>query len=169
MAYQLQVNGTAFSTEASGDTALVDVLRDDLGLRGTKIGCGQGECGACSVMMGERVVCSCLTPVSRATLFPITTIEGICGQGVEDIDASLTPDQSRLHPIQQAFIDHGALQCGFCTPGMIVAAYALLNRGGRVTEDDVVEGLTGNLCRCTGYRKIIEAVLDAGERMQRHE
>jgi carbon-monoxide dehydrogenase small subunit len=151
--YNLLVNGKKYSAEALASTPLANVLRDQLGLRGTKIGCGQGECGACSVMIDKKAVCSCLTPVCRVGERSVTTIEGIAAGDV-------------LHPVQQAFIDHGALQCGFCTPGMVVAACALLAKNPSPSEQDVVDGLTGNLCRCTGYRKIIEAVLDAAARMK---
>jgi carbon-monoxide dehydrogenase small subunit len=153
VSYQLSVNGKQYSADVPATTPLVSVLRDHIGLRGTKLGCGQGECGACTVLVGDRAVCSCLTPVCRVGDQSVTTIEGMA-------------NGEKLHPVQQAFVDHGALQCGFCTPGMVVAACALLAKNPDPTEQDVVDGLTGNLCRCTGYRKIIEAVLHAAERMR---
>lgn len=161
MSFQLKVNGVEYRADVPASTPLAQVLRDECGLRGTKLGCGQGECGACSVLMGGRVVCSCLTPVCRAAGQPITTIEGIAPNRIGRGDASV---EDSLHPVQQAFIDHGALQCGFCTPGMVIAACALLARHPDPTEEQVIDGLTGNLCRCTGYRKIIDAVLDAAKR-----
>ncbi len=125
---------------------LLDVLRNDLELTGTKYGCGEGECGACSVMLDGRVVNSCLVLAAECQGSEILTIEGLKANG-------------RLHPIQQAFVDHGAIQCGFCTPGMIMATYALLAANPSPTEDEAARAMEGNLCRCTGYRKIIDAVL----------
>jgi carbon-monoxide dehydrogenase small subunit len=145
------VNGVARNVEADPLTPLVTVLRDHLELRGTKVGCGNGECGACAVLVGDRAMCSCLLPVQRAAGKSITTIEGLAAEG-------------RLNTLQQAFVDHGALQCGFCTPGMIMSAQALLLRTPRPCEAEVVEALAGNICRCTGYRQIIAAVVDAGQR-----
>jgi aerobic-type carbon monoxide dehydrogenase small subunit (CoxS/CutS family) len=147
----LVVNGVARNVDADPITPLVTVLRDHLELRGTKVGCGNGECGACAVLIDGRAMCSCLLPVQRATGKAITTIEGLAAEG-------------RLNTLQQAFIDHGALQCGFCTPGMIMSAQALLLRTPRPSEAEVVEALAGNICRCTGYRQIIAAVVDAGQR-----
>jgi aerobic-type carbon monoxide dehydrogenase small subunit (CoxS/CutS family) len=148
---ELVVNGRACTVEADPITPLVTVLRDQLELRGTKVGCGNGECGACTVMVGERALCSCLLPVHRAQGKAITTIEGLASNG-------------RMNVLQQAFVDHGALQCGFCTPGMIMSAQALLLRNPRPDERAVVDALAGNVCRCTGYRQIIDAVVDAGKR-----
>lgn len=140
------VNGDAVRLSVAPGATLLEVLRDDLELTGTKYGCGEGECGACSVMLDGRVVNSCLVLALECQGAEILTIEGLRANG-------------RLHPIQQAFVDHGAIQCGFCTPGMIMAAYALLESNPSPTEDDVKRALEGNLCRCTGYRKIIDAVL----------
>jgi carbon-monoxide dehydrogenase small subunit len=148
---ELVVNGRACTVEADPITPLVTVLRDQLELRGTKVGCGNGECGACTVMVGERALCSCLLPVHRAQGKAITTIEGLASNG-------------RMNVLQQAFVDHGALQCGFCTPGMIMSAQALLLRNPRPDARAVVDALAGNVCRCTGYRQIIDAVVDAGKR-----
>jgi aerobic-type carbon monoxide dehydrogenase small subunit (CoxS/CutS family) len=125
---------------------LLDVLREDLHLTGTKEGCGEGECGACSVLIDGEVVDSCLVAVGQVEGRQVTTVEGLAEGG-------------RLTALQQSFIDHGAAQCGICTPGMLLAAHVLLLRTTRPNADDVREALAGNLCRCTGYTKIIEAVL----------
>jgi carbon-monoxide dehydrogenase small subunit len=126
---------------------LLDVLREQLCLTGTKEGCGEGECGACSVEMDGALVNSCLVPLVHAEGTKILTIEGVAGE--------------RLHPVQQAFLEHGGTQCGICTPGMILAALNLLARHPKPTEVEIREGLAGNLCRCTGYTKIFESVLEA--------
>jgi aerobic carbon-monoxide dehydrogenase small subunit len=127
---------------------LLDVLREDLGLTGVKEGCGEGECGACSVLLNGTLVNSCLIPVLQANGARITTIEGLA-------------KGERLHAIQQAFIDHGGAQCGICTPGMIMAAYSLLRVNPDPTEAEIRNALAGNLCRCTGYTRIFESVLRA--------
>jgi carbon-monoxide dehydrogenase small subunit len=132
---------------------LLDVLREQLCLTGTKEGCGEGECGACSVEMDGALVNSCLVPVLQAEGTDILTIEGLAGK--------------RLHPIQQAFLAHGGAQCGICTPGMILAAVNLLARHPKPTEAQIQEGLAGNLCRCTGYTKIFESVLQACRESER--
>jgi carbon-monoxide dehydrogenase small subunit len=133
---------------------LLDVLRRDLNLTGTKEGCGEGECGACSVLIDGQLVNSCLTPVLQAADTDVTTIEGVA-QG-----------EKTLHRVQQAFIDHGGAQCGICTPGMVLAAVNLLERHPHPTEADIRLGLAGNLCRCTGYMRIFEAVVRATEARQ---
>lgn len=135
------LNGREVSSEGSGARRLLDVLREELRQTGTKEGCGEGECGACSVLIDGEVVDSCLVAVGQVEGRRVVTIEGL---------------QS---PLQQAFIEHGAAQCGICTPGMLLAAHVLLQRTRRPSADDVREALAGNLCRCTGYTKIIEAVL----------
>jgi len=127
---------------------LLDVLRDELHLTGSKEGCGSGDCGACSVIVDGRLVCSCLMLGAEAEGRRITTIEGLAQGG-------------RLHPLQQKFLEHAALQCGFCTPGLLIAAKALLDANPDPTETEVRYWLAGNLCRCTGYDKIVRAVLDA--------
>ena len=132
---------------------LLDVLRDELGLTGSKEGCGSGDCGACSVLMDGRLVCACLVLAVEATGHEITTIEGIA-------------EGNTLHPIQQQFLEDAALQCGICTPGFVVAAKALLDRNPDPTETEVRFWLAGNLCRCTGYDKIIAAVQDAAAKMR---
>ncbi|MCC7347458.1 MAG: (2Fe-2S)-binding protein [Variibacter sp.] len=147
----LDINGERRELDVPASTPLVQVLRETLGLRGTKLGCGNGECGACTVLIDDAAVCSCLLPAYRAEGHAVTTIEGLARDG-------------ELTPLQQAFVEHGATQCGFCTPGMIMSAHALISRLPRPTERDVVEGLAGNICRCTGYRQIIEAVLSVGRR-----
>ena len=127
---------------------LLDVLREQLQLTGTKEGCGEGECGACTVVINGQIVNSCLVPVAQVDGAEITTIEGVA---VKD----------QLHAVQQAFIDHGGAQCGICTPGMVLAAVDLLKRNPEPTENDIRNGLAGNLCRCTGYMKIFESVVQA--------
>jgi len=128
---------------------LLDVLRQDLHLTGTKEGCGEGECGACSVVIDGQLANSCLLPALQAEGTSITTIEG------------LAPGDDELHAVQQAFITHGGAQCGICTPGMVLAAATLLERCPNPTEEDIRVGLAGNLCRCTGYMRIFEAVIQA--------
>ena len=131
---------------------LLEIIREDLKLTGTKEGCGLGECGACTVIMDGKIVNSCLVLATEADGKQITTIEGLT-------------DGDKLHPIQQAFVDHGGLQCGFCTPGMIMSAKALLDENPTPTEDEIKRGIAGNLCRCTGYTKIIESIKAAAEDM----
>ena len=141
------LNGTPVSLDVVGTRRLLDVLREDLHLTGTKEGCGEGECGACSVLIDGEVVDSCLVAVGQVEGRNVVTVEGLAG-----------PD-GKLSRLQQAFIEHGAAQCGICTPGMLLAAHVILQRTPVPSADDVREGLAGNLCRCTGYTKIIEAVL----------
>lgn len=146
------VNGEPQTVTAFPMERLLDVLRYTLELTGTKEGCGEGECGACSVLLNGQIVNSCLIPVAQVTGAEITTIEGI----------GLKTDQ--LNAVQQAFIDFGGAQCGICTPGMILAATNLLERHPNPTEEDIRNGLAGNLCRCTGYMKIFDAVTRACEK-----
>lgn len=141
------LNGKEVSVEGSGARRLLDVLREDLRATGTKEGCGEGECGACSVLIDGEVVDSCLVAVGQVEGRDVVTVEGLA-----------LPDGT-LSRLQQSFIEHGAAQCGICTPGMLLAAHALLGRPGTLSADDVRVGLAGNLCRCTGYTKIIDAVL----------
>jgi carbon-monoxide dehydrogenase small subunit len=143
----LHVNGRIYQVAAPADAFLVDVLRDRLGLTGTKYGCGMGECGACTVLLGGEAVYSCLTLAIETQGKEITTIEGL------DHD-----HEGALDPLQRAFADLGGVQCGFCTPGMILTAKALLAGNPSPTEEEIRRGLSGNLCRCTGYVKIVEAV-----------
>jgi carbon-monoxide dehydrogenase small subunit len=147
-AIEFQVNGESHKLEVFPMARLLDVLREDLHLTGTKEGCGEGECGACTVKLNGEIVNSCLVPVAQVAGATITTIEGVA-QG------------DQLHAVQQAFIDHGGAQCGICTPGMILAAIDLLERNPAPTEADIRNGLAGNLCRCTGYMKIFESVVRA--------
>jgi carbon-monoxide dehydrogenase small subunit len=142
------VNGETVHLSASPNASLLDALREDLELTGTKQGCGEGECGACSVLLNGKVVNSCLVLAAECAGAEVLTIEGLGRMG-------------KLHPLQDAFVQNGAVQCGFCTPGMIMAAYALLQENPFPSEADVRRALEGNLCRCTGYRKIIDAVLAA--------
>ncbi len=146
-----KVNGQSMSVEAFPMTRLLDVLREELQLTGTKEGCGEGECGACTVIIDGSIVNSCLVPVAQVDGSEITTIEGVA-------------HEDQLHAVQQAFIDHGGAQCGICTPGMILAAVDLLSRNPTPTESDIRNGLAGNLCRCTGYMKIFESVVRAVNR-----
>jgi carbon-monoxide dehydrogenase small subunit len=141
------LNGKAVSLDVAGARRLLDVLREDLQLTGTKEGCGEGECGACSVLIDGQVVDSCLVAVGQVEGRDVVTVEGLALQ------------DGKLSQLQQAFIEHGAAQCGICTPGMLLAAHALLQQSRSLDADDVREGLAGNLCRCTGYTKIIDAVL----------
>ena len=147
----LVVNGKAVTVHAFPMERLLDVLRIQIGLTGTKEGCGEGECGSCSVLVDGTLVNSCLIPVLQASGAHITTIEGLA-------------TDKRLHALQQAFLDFGGAQCGICTPGMILAAVHLLSKTPQPTGADVREGLSGNLCRCTGYMQIFEAVADAARR-----
>ena len=144
------LNGGGVSLDVVGTRRLLDVLREDLRLTGTKEGCGEGECGACSVLIDGEVVDSCLVAVGQVEGRHVITVEGLAAGG-------------RLTALQQAFIEHGAAQCGICTPGMLLAAHALLQQTTRPSADDVREALAGNLCRCTGYTKIIDAVLSCAK------
>jgi carbon-monoxide dehydrogenase small subunit len=146
-----QVNGKLVAVRAYPMERLLDVLREELGLTGTKEGCGEGECGSCSVLMDGVLVNSCLVPALQAKSVNITTVEGLA-------------EDERLHALQQAFLDCGGAQCGICTPGMILAALHLLGKKPQPTIEDIREGLSGNLCRCTGYAQIIEAVAEVGRR-----
>ena len=148
---ELRVNGQAVRVLAKPQDLLVDVLRDQLGLTGTKKGCGTGECGACTVLLDGRPVNACLLPVMRAHGKEILTIEGLG-----------TPQD--LHPLQESFIQLGAVQCGFCAPGMLLSAKALLDHNPTPTEPEIRQALAGNLCRCTGYAKIVQAIQAVAER-----
>ena len=145
------VNGVAHTLDVPPMARLLDVLREELRLTGTKEGCGEGECGACSVLIDGQLTNSCLVPVLQVAGAEITTIEGLASE-------------SRLHAVQQAFLECGGAQCGICTPGMILAAACLLRSNPNPSLDDVREGLAGNLCRCTGYMRIFESVLEAVKR-----
>ena len=152
----ITVNGKAMEKLVDPSMRLVDFLRRDLGLVGAKIGCGEGTCGTCTVIMNGRAIRSCIIPVMKAENAVIETIEGVA-RG------------EKLHPLQEEFIKKGAVQCGFCTPGMIMSAKALLDKNNNPTSEEVRKALRGNLCRCTGYVKIEEAVLAAAERFRNGE
>ncbi|MDO8723355.1 MAG: (2Fe-2S)-binding protein [Syntrophales bacterium] len=143
---ELKVNGESYETAVDPHRTLLEVLRENLGLTGAKEGCDLGACGACTVLIDGKAVLSCLTLAVDSQKKEITTIEGLAKEG-------------KLHPLQQNFVDHGAIQCGFCTPGMILSAKAMLDKSAKPTEEEVKRGISGNLCRCTGYTKIIEAIM----------
>ena len=145
------INGEIYEEEVDIRRTLLEVLRESFGLTGTKRGCNEGECGACTVLLDGKPVPSCLVLAIEAQGKRIQTVEGLSHDG-------------ELHPLQQAFIEHGAFQCGFCTPGMLMAAKGLLNENPKPSEQDARRAIAGNLCRCTGYNKIVEAILDAAKR-----
>ena len=151
MTFAFAVNGDPVQVEVGGSRRLLDVLREDLGLTGTKEGCGEGECGACSVLVDGDVVDACLVPVSQAQGTAVRTVEGLAAEG-------------RLGTLQQAFLETGGAQCGICTPGMLIAGESFLASGASPTDENIREAIAGNLCRCTGYTKIIEAIALAAER-----
>jgi len=150
--HEIELNGQPVSVEAPADISLLHLLRDYLGLTGSKEGCGIGECGACSVILDGRLVNSCLTLAAQAGRRSVTTIEGIRG-----------PD-GVPNDLQQAFIEYGAVQCGYCTPGMVLAGEALLAHNPSPTRSEIREAISGNLCRCTGYQQIVDAILAAALR-----
>jgi carbon-monoxide dehydrogenase small subunit len=147
------VNGTPVTMDVAADALLADVLRERLGLIGVKIGCGEGECGACTVLVDGQATLSCIYPAAKADQRHITTIEGL-------------RDNSKLQVIQQAFVDLSAAQCGYCTPGMILTAKALLDVNPNPTRDEILTGISGNICRCTGYYQIVDAIALAAERVR---
>lgn len=150
MKVEFKLNGKEVSVEASPMKRLLDVLREELEFTGTKEGCGEGECGACSVMMDQVLVNSCLVPIAQCAGVDILTVEGL-------------GNEKDLHPLQQAFLECGGAQCGICTPGMLMASLELLKKNPSPTETQIREGLAGNLCRCTGYMKIFDSVKKAAE------
>ena len=154
MQVRVNVNGEWREADVWSGASLMSMLRDGLGLWGTKNGCEQGECGSCSVWLDGEVVCSCLVLAAQADGRRVATVESLAGEG-------------ELHPVQQAFLDAGAVQCGFCTPGLVVAVSDLLRRDPEPPEEVIREALSGNLCRCTGYQKILDAVRLAATRMER--
>ena len=149
--FALRVNGEIRTVAAYPMERLLDVLRNELGLTGAKEGCGEGECGACAILLDGELVDSCLIPVLQASGASILTIEGLAGD-------------KKLRAIQETFLEYGGAQCGICTPGMILAAVSLLNKKPQPSMDEIREGLSGNLCRCTGYTQIFEAVAEAARR-----
>ena len=148
----INVNGINYTKEIDPSIRLIDFLRDELKLKGTKEGCGEGECGACTVIVNGKAINSCLMLASSAHEKNVITIEGIS-------------DKDTLHPIQEAFMEAGAVQCGYCTPGMILSAKALLDEKPNASEEEIKVSLSGNLCRCTGYKKIIQAVMLAQDKL----
>ncbi|MFB3905719.1 MAG: (2Fe-2S)-binding protein [Acidobacteriota bacterium] len=147
------LNGHETHVEVPPTRRAVDVLREDLGLTGTKEGCGAGECGVCTILVEGKARLSCLMTAAQLQGRQITTIEGVAGNGI-------------LHPVQEAFIEHGAVQCGFCSPGMVLAALDLLGHNSNPSRAEIREGLSGNLCRCTGYVKIVDAVEAAARKLR---
>jgi len=150
---EIVVNGRREEVAVEPRRTLLELLREDLELTGTKHGCGEGDCGACVVLLDGEAVNACLVLALEAAGREVVTIEGVA-------------DGNRLHPIQQAFVEVGAVQCGYCTPGMVLTARALLARNPRPTDAQVRRAISGNLCRCTGYQKIVEAILDAADRLR---
>jgi aerobic carbon-monoxide dehydrogenase small subunit len=151
--FSLRVNGVERTVSAPPMARLLDVLRQELGLTGTKEGCGEGECGSCSVLINGELVNSCLVPIAQAVGTSVVTIEGVGAN-------------TKLHPVQQAFLECGGAQCGICTPGMILAAVHLLEQCPNPTREQIEEGLNGNLCRCTGYMRIFAAVEKAASTIE---
>lgn len=145
----MTLNGESVTVEVEPSDLLVDVLRDKLGLTGTKIGCNEGECGACTVIVDGQAVLSCLLPAMKAQGQEVVTVEGLS-------------HDDELHPLQQAFIEKGAVQCGYCTPGLLMSAKALLDENPKPSVEEIEEAIVGNLCRCTGYLQVIEAICDCG-------
>ncbi len=150
--FKLMVNGQEKTVTTDPRRSLLEVLREDLAMTGAKYACGEGQCGACTVLVDGRRVRSCITPVSQVDQKTIVTIEGLASDDV-------------LHPVQEAFVEEGAIQCGFCTGGMILAAIDLLEKNPRPTQNEIVQGMNGNICRCNGYPKIVNAVRRAAEKL----
>src|SRR5215831_7014683 len=156
MAFTITVNGVEHQVTAGEGRSLLDVLREDLGITGPKLGCGEGACGACTVLIGRRAVTSCVTPAGEAAGQRVTTVEGLAEDGI-------------LHPVQQAWLEAGAMQCGYCTPGWLTATAALLNRVARPDDARIAAELAGNVCRCCTYPRILRAVRRAAELMEQPE
>src|SRR5215471_6162648 len=156
MAFTITVNGTERRVAADGGRSLLDVLRNDLGVTGPKLGCGEGACGACTVLIGRRAVTSCVTPTAEAAGQRVTTVEGLAEDGL-------------LHPVQQAWLETGAMQCGYCTPGWLTATAALLSRVSRPGDATIAAELAGHVCRCCTYPRILRAIRRAAELMEQPE
>ena len=152
---QLNINGKAVTVTTDEERPLLDVLREELGLTGTKYGCGEGECGTCTVLLGDTAIRSCITTVAEAEQKAIQTIEGLATDG-------------KLHPVQQAFIAEQGMQCGYCVPGQILTAVALLRRNARPSQQEIIDEMSGNLCRCCNYVNILNAVKHAAQNGQSH-
>jgi len=150
---RLTVNGKKYEIAVSSNQTLLDILRNEIGLTGTKEGCGEGDCGACAVLMDGKAVNSCLVPAVGANERDIVTVEGLA-------------EGENLHPLQEAFVEHGAIQCGFCSPGMLISGKALLDRNPHPSEAETRLAISGNLCRCTGYQKIVEAIMSSGKKTE---
>jgi len=150
---RLTINGKPTTLTVDSDRAVLWVLRTDLGLTGTKYGCGQGHCGACTILVDDEAVRSCVLPVKQVTGKELTTIEGLSRNGT-------------LHPLQRAFMEHDALQCGFCTPGMILTAYSLLRDNPDPSDAEIIGGMDGNLCRCAAHKRIVQAIRSAAAEMR---
>jgi len=148
---RFNINGEIYEAEIDIRRTLLEALRENFSLMGTKKGCNEGECGACTVLLDGKPVTSCLVLAIEAQGKRVETVEGLSQNG-------------ELHPLQQAFVEHGSFQCGFCTPGVLMAARGLLNENAKPTEEEIRRAIAGNLCRCTGYNKIVDAVLDAAEK-----
>lgn len=155
LSLEFKVNGQEHKLSVAPNKRLLDVLREDLNLIGVKEGCSVGECGACTVIMDGKIVNSCMVLAGQAQNSEILTVEG------------LEKEEGKLHPLQQAFLDAGAVQCGFCTPGMLMSSYNLLQSNPDPDEEEIKDAITGNFCRCTGYKQIIDAIKLAAERMNR--
>ncbi len=153
MKITLHINKKNYEVECAGHETLIEVLRDTLGFTGTKNSCNEGECGSCTIIVNGKSVLSCMMLACDCEGLEITTIEGLA-------------QEDELHPIQESFLDKGAVQCGFCTPGMVMATKALLDKNPKPNKNDIESALDGNLCRCTGYKKIIEAVEDASKKIE---
>ncbi|MEE8564457.1 MAG: (2Fe-2S)-binding protein [Atribacterota bacterium] len=152
----LKINGESYQLNVKPNILLLDLLREEIGLTGTKRGCGTGECGVCTILLEGRPVNSCLMLAVEANEKNVLTIEGLASDG-------------QFHPLQEAFIEEGAVQCGFCTPGMLLSAKALLDANSNPKEEEIKKAIAGNLCRCTGYTKIIKAIISAAEKMKKRE
>ena len=148
------INGEIYEDEIDVRRTLLEVLRENFGLTGTKRACNEGECGVCTVLLDDKPVASCLLLAVEAQDKEIQTVEGVASD-------------DELHPLQQAFLDHGAFQCGFCTPGMVMTAKGFLTENPQPTEEEIRHAIAGNLCRCTGYNKYVEAILDAAEKVEK--